>query len=187
MSEVSSSWLQRFNRRIIRFSRTRAGGGTLALASFMETTIFPLMIELVAVPMMLAHRKRILQFVIIIWLGAVAGAALTYWLSFFLFDSFGQWLIEAFNYQDKYATFVTTFDKYGFWAIVVVGFTPIPFHVAMLAAGAAKYSFAYYMLAVILSRLARYSLLGLILYFYGFHVRAWQRKWRRDEARKKAQ
>lgn len=177
--------MQRLVRRLIRFSRTRAGVGTLALAAFMETTIFPLMIELVAVPMMLSHRHRIGRFVVTICLGSVLGAAVTYWLSFYLFDSFGQWFMRALDYHQHYASFVDTFDQYGFWAIVVVGFTPIPFHVAMLAAGAAQYNFMWYMGAVIFSRLVRYSLLGIILYFYGFHVRAWQRQWRRDGMRKK--
>lgn len=187
MPSLFSTWSQRFTRRLIRFSRTRAGGGTLGLAAFLETTVFPLMIEIVAVPMMLSHRKRIPQFVFIIWLGAVLGSAVTYWLSYYLFESLGLWFINTFHYANEYESFKVFFNDYGFWSIVGVGLLPIPFHVAMLTAGAAEFNFFWYMVAVVFSRAVRYSLLGLILYFYGYHVRAWQRKQRRDEYKARQQ
>lgn len=187
MPNIFSTWSQRLTRRLIRFSRSGAGVGTLALASFLETTVFPLMIEIVAIPMMLAHRKRIPQFITIVWMGTILGAAVTYWLGYYLFGSLGEWFIHTFHYQAEYASFHKLFDEYGFWAIVVVGVLPLPFHIAMLTAGAAGYNYAWYLLAVMLSRTVRYSLLGLILYFYGYHVRAWQRKQRRDEFKARQQ
>lgn len=179
------TWLQRFTRRTMRFSRSRTGLGVLGVGAFMETTVFPLMMEIMAVPMMLAQRKKIWQFVLVIWLGTVLGAIVTYWLSFFLFDSLGNWFITTFDYEKQYASFQQMFDRHGFWAIVIVGFTPIPFHVAIVTAGAAKYSFGWYLIAVAFSRLMRYGILGGVMYFYGYHLRKWSRQERRDEAAKK--
>lgn len=185
MSKKPTTFIQRFTRRMMRFSGSKTGIGALGLGAFMETTIFPLMMEVMAIPMMLAQRKKIWQFVLVIWLGTVLGAIVTYWLSFFLFESLGNWFIDTFNYQTQYASFQSMFDRHGFWAIVIVGFTPIPFHVAIITAGAAKYSFGWYLLAVAFSRLMRYGILGCVMYFYGYHVRKWHRQERRREAAKK--
>lgn len=187
MSKTPSSWFQRLTRRLMRFSRTKAGLGTLGLAGFLETTVFPIMIEAVAIPMMLAHRKRIPEFVLVIAVGTTLGAALTYYIGYYLFESLGLWFINAFDYQTQYESFKLIFAEYGFWAILGVGLLPIPFHIAMLTAGTAGYPFYLFVIAAAISRLIRYTLLGSILYFYGYHVRAWQRKWRREEALKKAQ
>ena len=60
----------------------------------------------------------------------------------------------------------------GFWFIISVGVIPIPFQIAMLAAGATSYSFFLFMLASALSRAVRYYGLGMLVLIAGNHAQA---------------
>jgi len=63
-------------------------------------------------------------------------------------------------------------EEDGFWLIVSVGVVPIPFQIAMLAAGATGYSFFLFILASALSRALRYYGLGLLVLIAGNRVQA---------------
>lgn len=54
------------------------------------------------------------------------------------------------------------FMKQPFWALVVAGFTPIPFFVFKFIAFSVQYSIFKYMLALLIGRFPRYYLLALI-------------------------
>lgn len=54
------------------------------------------------------------------------------------------------------------FMKQPFWALVVAGFTPVPFFVFKFIAFSAHYSILKYMLALLIGRFPRYYLLALI-------------------------
>ena len=66
-----------------RLARHRAG---LAAASFAESTVVPLPLETVVLPLMVGHPRRALTIALAIWLGCLAGAALFYGLGFWLAD-----------------------------------------------------------------------------------------------------
>jgi len=54
------------------------------------------------------------------------------------------------------------FMKQPFWALVVAGFTPIPFFIFKFIAFSVQYSIFKYMLALLIGRFPRYYLLALI-------------------------
>ena len=148
----------------------------MGIASFLETILVPIAIELVVVPFMLANRHRIWAIATVTLLGCLVGAALGYGVGLAFFDSVGLRIIDAMGQQAAYAGFVDQFTENGFWAILIVGITPIPFPIAMLAAGAAGYPFLLFILACAIARGVRYfGLAGLVL-IGGPSVLAWLQK-----------
>jgi len=55
----------------------------------------------------------------------------------------------------------------GFWFVITLGIVPIPFQIAMLAAGATKYSLILFLIASVIARSIRYFGLALIVYYAG--------------------
>ena len=55
------------------------------------------------------------------------------------------------------------FKEWGFWAIFVAGFSPIPYKVFTLAAGALQMLFLPFILASLVGRGARFFLVSLLL------------------------
>lgn len=151
----------------------------LGVASFLETTVVPVAIELVLVPFMLANRGRIWTIAHVTLAGCLAGAILGYLVGLLFFDTAGIWLIETFGQREAYEEFRTRFNEQGFWAIVAIGITPIPFPIAMLAAGAADYSFIMYVIACSIARGVRYYGLCLLVMIAGPKALDWLQKGQR--------
>lgn len=135
--------------------------------SFMESLVIPIPLELVLIPFMLIERDRIWKIATATLLGCLLGATVGYSLGWFMFDTAGQWALNSFGYQQAYQEFSQQFEQDGFWAIVAVGVTPIPFQVAMLTAGASQYSFGLFILAALLARGFRYYGLALLILWLG--------------------
>ena len=55
----------------------------------------------------------------------------------------------------------------GFWFVITLGIVPIPFQIAMLAAGATKYSLTLFLIAATIARAIRYFGLAVIVYYAG--------------------
>lgn len=171
-------WLRRPAALGRRLNRSRHRMGLLALASFLETIIVPIAIELVLVPFMLANRRQIWLIATVTLAGCLVAAVVGYLVGALLFDTVGQWAIDTFDLGRAYASYETQFRDYGFWAIVLVGVTPIPFPIAMLAAGAAHYSIPLYLVACALARGVRYYGLAALILAFGPAVDRWMRRFR---------
>ena len=147
-----------------RLNAARHRMAYLGIASVLETTVVPIAIELVLVPFMLANPGRIWTIATVTLIGCLIGASAGYLLGLLLFDTAGLWVIRTLDLGAAYDGFAERFAQHGFAAILLVAITPIPFQVAMLAAGAADYPFALFMLACVIARGARYyGLAGLVL------------------------
>ncbi len=157
-------------------SHSRYGMPVLFGASFLETTIVPIPIEVVLIPFMTANRHRIWWIATVALAGCLLGALVGYGVGYFLFESVGRWLIETAGWQAHFDAFQQQFRTHGFWAIVAVAITPIPFQVAMLLAGVTGYSVALFVLAALAGRSLRYYGLAILVLVFGeMALRAWRR------------
>ena len=137
------------------------------LASFLETIVVPIPIELVLIPYMIGHRSRIWWTATVVLVGCIAAALFGYAIGLFFMQSAGQWVISTFGWQQDVDTFKTWFSTWGFWAVIAVGIVPVPFQVAMLTAGAAGYPLLLFVLATFLARGVRYYGLALLVFLVG--------------------
>lgn len=155
---------QRWAREL---AASRRGLWLIGIASFLETIIVPIPIEIILIPYMLARRDMLWRIAAVTTLGCLLAATVGYGLGHFFYDSVGRGLVELMGWQDDYATFQTWFDAQGFWAIMTIGIAPIPFQVAMLVAGVASYPLLLFILAATIARGIRYFGLALLVRVYG--------------------
>lgn len=139
----------------------------VAFASFMESLIVPIPLETILIPLMQARREMLWAISTMALLGCVVGAAVGYMIGFFVFDLIGQQIIAMLSTPEQFEVIYQQIHLHGFWYVLSVGITPIPFQIAMLAAGATGYSFLLYMLATSISRGVRYFGLGLLVRLFG--------------------
>ncbi len=137
------------------------------MVSFAESSFFPLPPDLMLVPMILAN--RLLAWRLAFWatISSVAGGMLGYAIGFYLFASFGQWIIDTYHMQGTFERFQVDFQNYGFWIIVLKGLTPIPYKLVTIASGVAKFDLMQFFTASIIARAFRFYLLSALLYFFG--------------------
>ena len=142
-------------------------GRAIAVASFLESTIVPIPLEAVMVPLMQARREKLWHIAAFATLGCVFGAAVGYAIGYYLFDMFGTALVELFSTSEQFAQVKQQLQQQGFWFVLTLGVAPVPFQLAMLGAGAAQYSLSLFLLATVIARALRYFGLALVVYYGG--------------------
>lgn len=139
----------------------------ITIASFLESTIVPIPLEAVLVPLMQARREKLWLIALMATFGCIVGALFGYALGFYLFDTLGDWIINAFSTPEQFESVRQKMQEQGFWFVITLGIVPIPFQIAMLAAGATKYSLSLFLIASAIARSIRYFGLAIVVYYAG--------------------
>ena len=158
------SRLKQLGKRLIHSKSMLPGIG---VASFLESTIVPIPLETILIPLMQARRKQIFVICTVALAGCVLGAITGYAIGYFIFDAVGDQIVSLISTEAQFENIKEQMELKGFWFIITVGITPIPFQIAMLAAGALKYSFLYFIIATTIARAVRYYVLGLFVHLAG--------------------
>ena len=139
----------------------------ITVASFLESTIVPITLEAVLVPLMQARREKLWLIALMATLGCIAGALFGYGIGYYLFDLVGDWVINTFSSPAQFENVRQQMKSQGFWFVMTLGIVPIPFQIAMLAAGATKFSLILFLIASAIARSIRYFGLAVVVYYAG--------------------
>jgi len=139
----------------------------VSFASFLESLIVPIPLEALLIPAMQARRDKIVMLTLAAILGCVAGAVIGYAIGFFVFEAVGSQLVDFFWQAEQYQQVKQQMQVHGFWFVLSVGIIPVPFQLAMLAAGATGYSFVLFLLATIIARSLRYAAVAILVWQFG--------------------
>lgn len=140
---------------------------SITAASFLESTLVPIPLEAVLVPLMQARREKLWLIALMATIGCIIGAIFGYALGYYLFDVVGDWVINTFSNPEQFEQVKQKMQAQGFWFVLTLGIVPIPFQIAMLAAGATKYSIFLFLLATVIARSIRYFALAAVVYYAG--------------------
>ncbi|GHF94794.1 YqaA family protein [Thalassotalea marina] len=159
--------LKKLKRKTDKLVNSKHMLSGVTVASFLESTIVPIPLEAVLVPMMQARRDKLWLIALMATLGCMLGALVGYALGYYLFDAVGDWMITTFFSQEQFDTVKQQMQDQGFWFVLTLGIVPIPFQIAMLAAGATQYSILMFILATAIARSIRYFGLAVVVYYAG--------------------
>lgn len=140
---------------------------SIGIASFLESTVVPIPLETLLVPLMQARREKIWTIAAVTTLGCIIGALVGYYIGYFLFDLLREPIMTYITTEQQFESFQAQMKDHGFWFVFSTGVTPIPLQIAMLVAGFTSYSLFLYMLAIATSRIIRYFGLALLVYLFG--------------------
>lgn len=161
------SIIEKLTERVKQLIHSQKMLSGIGVASFLESTVVPIPLETLLIPLMQARREKLWLIAGITTLGCLLGALLGYGIGYFLFDALESYITEYVASTEQIERFQNTMKREGFWFIFSTGVTPVPLQIAMLAAGLSKYSLALYMLAVTISRVIRYFGLAVLVYYFG--------------------
>ncbi|GAA0855074.1 YqaA family protein [Aliiglaciecola litoralis] len=151
---------------------------SVAFASFLESTIVPIPLEAVLIPLMQAKRDKLWSIALMATLGCIAGALVGYGIGYLLFDLIGDTLVNWFSNPDQMQTVRDKIAQDGFWYVLTIGLIPVPFQIAMLAAGATGYSIWLFLLATLIARSIRYFGLAILVKVAGNQAENWFKKYK---------
>ncbi len=148
----------------------------LAGLSFAESSFFPVPPDVMLAPMSMARPARALRLALLTTLASVAGGMAGYligWLAFDLIEP----LLHQWGYWDHYLKAREWFDAWGFWAILVAGFSPIPYKVFTITAGVIGMPFLPFVIASFIGRGSRFFLVALLMAWGGEAMEHRLRRW----------
>lgn len=157
--------------RAMRWARHPRAPWYLGVMSFAESSFFPVPPDVMLAPMCLANPRRAWWFALLTTLTSVAGGLFGYAIGYFVLDMLMPWLQQS-HYWPAYQTAVTWFNEWGFWAIFVAGFSPIPYKVFTLAAGALSMALLPFALASMVGRGLRFFLVAALMAWGGERMEA---------------
>ncbi|PID62811.1 MAG: hypothetical protein CSB44_03035 [Gammaproteobacteria bacterium] len=134
----------------------------LAGVSFTGSSFFPLPVEMLLAPIVFARPEHAIRLGVLTALASILGSLLGYALGLFAMELIMPW-IETLGYAATFEKVLHWFEHWGFWVVFVAGFGPFPYKLFTIGAGALAYPLVPFMIAVTVSRLARFVLMSLLL------------------------
>lgn len=139
----------------------------LAAVSFAESSFFPVPPDIMLLPMVLSRPKNAYTYAFLATLFSILGGMLGYIIGHFAFETIGMAIINYFHFQHGFEVVKNWFIDYGFYAVLLAGFTPIPYKLFTITAGLVKMNFPMFVLASIFGRGMRFFLVALLMKTFG--------------------
>ncbi|QXD13899.1 DedA family protein [Rhodocaloribacter litoris] len=174
------TWLRRLYDWVLHWAETPHGATALFALAFTESMFFPVPPDVLLIALALGNRNKALWFALICSVASLLGGMAGYALGHFLWlagDGFTPVAHFFFNHipgfdPALYHRLGEQFEAWGFVIIFTAGFTPIPYKVFTISAGAFDVSFPLFVLASAVSRTARFLLVAGLIWRFGAPIRA---------------
>jgi len=157
---------------VLSWADSHYGTSALAGISFTESIFLPIPPDPLLMALALSRPRRAFFFAAVCSAASVAGGVGGYFVGVFLFEAIGRPILELYGAMGKYALVQGYFRAYDAWAVGIAGFTPIPYKVFTISAGAFHISFLVFFLASAVSRSARFFLVAGLIYRFGHPIRS---------------
>ncbi len=162
--------------RVMRWAVHPRASWYLAGLSFAESSFFPIPPDVMLAPMALGRPRRAWRLALITTLASVAGGVLGYLIGAFAFELVEPWLVEH-GQMEKFQVVQGWFDEWGFWAIFIAGFSPIPYKLFTISAGLIGMAFLPFVIASAIGRGARFYMVAGLMYWGGERMEATLREY----------
>jgi membrane protein YqaA with SNARE-associated domain len=144
----------------------------LFLIAFTESSFFPIPPDVLLIALAVVAPRKSFKYALICSVGSVLGGMFGYLIGLQFFDTIGSRIIAFYGVENQYENVKVLYEENAFWAIAIAGFTPIPYKVFTIAAGAFHISFATLVIASAVSRPARFFLVAALFYFFGAQIKS---------------
>ena len=134
--------------------------------SFAESSFFPVPPDVMLAPMSLAKPDKAWYYASLTTITSVLGGILGYFIGVFAFDVIEP-ILHNYGYYDRYELAKNWFETWGFWAIFLAGFSPIPYKVFTIASGVVGMAFLPFVIASFVGRGLRFFMVAGLMAWGG--------------------
>jgi membrane protein YqaA with SNARE-associated domain len=152
--------------RCMTWARHRHAAWYLGGLSFAESSFFPVPPDVMLAPMSMARPERATMYALLTTLASVVGGLFGYLIGYFAFEAIAPWLERA-GHMPAYLKGKAWFEEWGFWAILIAGFSPIPYKVFTIAAGSLAMNLPLFVIGSLIGRGGRFFLVAGLLAWGG--------------------
>jgi membrane protein YqaA with SNARE-associated domain len=148
---------------VISWAYTPYGGMALFLNAVAESSFFPLPPDVLLIALSIIRPPLSFVYAAICGVGSVLGGVLGYFLGL----KGGRPLLQRLISEERIRFVERYYQQYDVWAVGIAGFTPIPYKAFTISAGVFVLDLKRFILISLVSRSARFFLVGLLIYIFG--------------------
>lgn len=160
----------------LSWSRHRHAPRYLAGMSLAESSFFPIPPDVMLMPMSLAQPDKAMRFAWITTLFSTLGGVIGYLIGMLLLETVWPFIVSA-GYESHYHQIVEFFELYGVWIVFIAGFSPLPYKMFTISAGATGMALIPFVLASFFGRGARFFLVAWLMKVGGQRYEPLIRRW----------
>lgn len=153
---------------MLAWADTPWGALALFVLSFWESSFFPLPPDGLMIGLMVGNMPFTFGFAAIATLGSLCGAMLGYWIGL----RGGRPVLNRLFAPDRILFVERQFQRRDVWAVCIAAFTPVPYKIFAIGAGAFRLNFKRFMLASLIGRAGRFFLVGVLITAFGHQIEA---------------
>ncbi|ATX81900.1 membrane protein YqaA, SNARE-associated domain [Mariprofundus ferrinatatus] len=171
MTEKRRSLLRRLYDWTLAWAEHPKAGLALFFIAVIEASVFPIPPDVLLLLMSISRPQDAFRFAAITTAGSTLGAVIGYAIGMFLFVAVAQPVLEFYHAMETFNQVQERFNEWGVWFVVIAGFSPIPFKIITIAAGAFDLAFLPFIIAAILARAARFYMEAAVMRWGGEPLR----------------
>ncbi len=149
---------------VLDWSRHHHAPKYLAVVSFAESSFFPIPVAVMLLPMSLAQPERAWRLAGLTLIFSVLGGVVGYLLGWGAYEIIAPALQ---HYQAQLDTARDWFVEYGVWVVLMAGFSPVPYKVFTITAGALAMPFLPFVISSIIGRASQFYLIAFLVKKFG--------------------
>ena len=166
-------WLRDLKVWVEGFAERPGAAWALFLVAFAESSFFPIPPDVLLIALGVLVPRRSLRYALLCSLGSLLGGMFGYLIGYGLYESVGRSIIEFYRAGEYWDRVRTAYQgDFGIWFLALAAFTPIPYKVATIAAGATQMSFFPFVVVSFIGRSARFFLVGALIFLFGPKVKS---------------
>jgi len=165
---------------VLHWAETPYGPIALFILAFAESSFFPVPPDALLIALVLGATSKAFKLALNCTIASVLGALFGYAIGHFLWwtpsNEFTSIAMFFFNnipgFTEKlFYDVQKMYNQYNFWIVFTAGFTPIPYKVITISAGAFNINILMFVIASIISRGARFFLVSFLIWKFGPQIR----------------
>ncbi|MEW5909505.1 MAG: YqaA family protein [Thermodesulfobacteriota bacterium] len=159
--------LRRLYDWVLHWAKTPYGSWALFILAFCESSFFPIPPDVLLIALAVAVPVKSLKYAFLCSIGSLLGGCFGYLIGWQFMVIIGEKIIAFYGLTEKIEYVRELYVRYDAWAVGIAGFTPIPYKIFTISAGAFRINFFVFFLASMISRSARFFLVGGLIYLFG--------------------
>lgn len=156
---------------VLHWAETPYGPWALFILAFCESSFFPIPPDVLLIALAVGLPSKAFRFALVCSVGSLIGGCFGYLIGWQFMAGIGSRIIELYGLSGSFEMIRQKYEIYNAWIVFTAGFTPIPYKLITISAGAFKVNFAVFFLASAVSRSARFFLVSALIYKFGPQIR----------------
>jgi membrane protein YqaA with SNARE-associated domain len=164
--------LRRLYEWTIGWAERRGGTWALFIIAVAESSFFPIPPDVLLLALCVGAPRKSFRFALVCSIGSVTGGMLGYAIGYGAWQAVHEFFIPYIFSQAAFDKVQQLYQGSAFMAILSAAFTPIPYKVFTIAAGAFNVGFWTLVVASLIGRSGRFFLVAGMIYLFGTQVKA---------------